>query len=112
MNPVEWFRSSRGVGAAAVALAAIVMLLGVASPRPQSSVHAEVREAPAREAFLSGGARSEIVLKEILETLKQIDGRLERFEAALRNAEQQAAAAREPAGSDAPATPEESSTNP
>jgi hypothetical protein len=51
----------------------------------QVSVQAEVRERP-RETFKSGGERSEIVLKEVLETLNRIDGRLERFENAMRAA--------------------------
>lgn len=58
----------------------------------------EIRETPRPEAFLSGGARSEIVLREIAETLKRIDGRLERFEQALREPE---GAEREPATRDA-----------
>ena len=54
----------------------------------QGPVQAEVRERP-REAFKSGGERSEIVLREILVTLNQIDARLERFENAMRAAAQQ-----------------------
>jgi hypothetical protein len=54
----------------------------------QGPVQAEVRERP-REAFKSGGERSEIVLKEVLATLNRIDARLERFENAMRAAAQQ-----------------------
>jgi hypothetical protein len=54
----------------------------------QGPVQAEVRERP-REAFKSGGERSEIVLKEVLVTLNRIDARLERFENAMRAAAQQ-----------------------
>ncbi len=35
---------------------------------------------PQRNAFLSGGARSELVLREILQVLKTMDGRLQRLE--------------------------------
>jgi hypothetical protein len=51
-------------------------------------VQAEVRQRP-HEHFKSGGERSEIVLREVLATLKQIDARLERFENAMRAAAQQ-----------------------
>ena len=47
---------------------------------------AEVRNETPREAFKSGGERSEIVLREMSETLRRIDGRLERMEALLREA--------------------------
>jgi len=49
-----------------------------------TTAQGEVRETPRTETFLSGGARSEVVLREISETLKRIDSRLERFEKALR----------------------------
>lgn len=48
--------------------------------RPIDPVGAEVRGQPAPQAFKSGGARSEAVLKEISATLKVIDGRIERIE--------------------------------
>ena len=73
-------------------------------------VWADTRQSPPREAFLSGGERSEAVLREILATLKQIDGRLERFERALREAEQQAARTEPPprgAADASPARPEQ-----
>lgn len=72
-------------------LAALGLLLATAWPQPSRTVGGEIRESPPREAFLSGGARSEIVLREISETLKRIDLRLERFERAIRDAEQQSA---------------------
>jgi hypothetical protein len=67
------------------------MLLALAWPRPSDTVGGEIRELPPRDAFLSGGARSEIVLREISETLHRMDLRLERFERALRDAEQRPA---------------------
>jgi len=48
--------------------------------RQSSVVQAEVRRKPPREAFQSGGARSEVVLREISATLKRIDSRIERIE--------------------------------
>lgn len=54
-----------------------------------SPAHGEVRELTPREAFKSGGERSEVVLHEVLETLKRIDARLERFENAMRAAAKQ-----------------------
>lgn len=45
-----------------------------------STVHADVTELPRRDAFLAGGERSELVLREISGTLKKMDGRLERIE--------------------------------
>jgi hypothetical protein len=68
------------------ALAALGLILALAWPRPTPILGGDIRELPPREAFLSGGARSEIVLKEISETLRRIDLRLERFERALRDA--------------------------
>ncbi len=44
------------------------------------SIGADVRQSEPREAFKSGGARSEAVLREISATLKKIDSRLERIE--------------------------------
>jgi hypothetical protein len=41
---------------------------------------AEVRTSPPRKAFLSGGARSELVLREISATLKRIETQLGRIE--------------------------------
>jgi hypothetical protein len=44
---------------------------------------AEVRPTAPREAFKSGGERSEVALREILDVLKQMDRRVERIEAAV-----------------------------
>ena len=51
---------------------------GVATP-----AHADIRKTPAREAFQSGGERSEVVLREIAGILKRMDKRLERIERAV-----------------------------
>lgn len=82
-------------------------------PRATPTAGQEIREGPRREAFLSGGARAEIVLREIAETLKRIDARLERFEQALREA-QQGSAQHEPAGQPAelPPLPEQPAAAP
>lgn len=66
----------------------LVVAAGLWNLQSQGPVQAEVRERP-REAFKSGGERSEIVLKEVLATLNRIDARLERFENAMRAAAQQ-----------------------
>lgn len=81
------------IAASVLVLAAVLWNL-----QSQAPVQAEVRERP-REAFKSGGERSEIVLREILATLNQIDARLERFENAMR------AAAQQPPRPQAPANP-------
>jgi hypothetical protein len=75
-------------------LAAFSLLVIAAASRWPSDARADVTEEPAQKQFLSGGARSEIVLREISETLKRIDGRLERMENAVRAAGD---AGREPA---------------
>jgi hypothetical protein len=66
----------------------LVVAAAIWNLQNQGPVQAEVRERP-REAFKSGGERSEIVLKEVLVTLNRIDDRLERFENAMRAAAQQ-----------------------
>jgi hypothetical protein len=66
----------------------LVVAAGLWNLQSQGPVQAEVRERP-REAFKSGGERSEIVLREVLATLNRIDSRLERFENAMRAAAQQ-----------------------
>jgi hypothetical protein len=68
----------------------LVIVAAIWNLQGQGPVQAEVRERP-REAFKSGGERSEIVLKEVLATLNRIDARLERFENAMRAAAQQPA---------------------
>jgi len=86
--------------AACAALAGLAFLLAIAWPRETPTVGADIRESPPRETFLSGGARAEIVLREMAETLRRIDGRLERFEQALRDAAERPAE-REPGLQDA-----------
>jgi hypothetical protein len=82
------------------AIAVAVLLLASNYPYFSTTAQGDVRETPRPETFLSGGARSEIVLKEMSETLKRIDARLERFEKALRDedANRQAPAQTEPGG--------------
>jgi hypothetical protein len=48
--------------------------------RASREVCADVTELPRREAFLAGGERSEIVLRDLLTVLKRIDSRLENIE--------------------------------
>jgi len=72
-------------------LAALAVALVVAWPRGTPTIGQEIRVSPPRDTFLSGGARSETILREMAETLKRIDGRLERFEQALRDADQRPA---------------------
>jgi hypothetical protein len=64
-----------------------VVLLATSDPHWTTTAQGDVRETPRPEMFLSGGARSEVVLREISETLKRIDSRLERFEKALRESD-------------------------
>lgn len=68
-------------------LAVAAVLLANNCPHWATTAQGDIRETPRPEAFLSGGARSEIVLREMSETLKRIDSRLERFEKALREPE-------------------------
>ena len=79
---------SRRSWALCAGLAAIALVALLAWPRGTPTIGQEIRTSPPRDTFLSGGARSEIILREMAETLKRIDGRLERFEQALRDAEQ------------------------
>ena len=69
-----------------LAAAALVAAASFWNLQAYDPAQAEVREGQKREAFMSGGARSELVLRDIHETLKQIDRRLERFENAMRAA--------------------------
>jgi hypothetical protein len=66
----------------------LVVAASIWNLQSQGPAQAEVRERP-REAFKSGGERSEIVLREVLATLNRIDARLERFENAMRAAAEQ-----------------------
>ena len=50
---------------------------------PTSQAHPEIRKGTQTEGFKSGAERSEAVLKDILDTLNRLDGRLERIENAL-----------------------------
>ena len=45
-----------------------------------STLRAEVTELPRRDAFLAGGERAELVLREISTVLKRMDTRLDRIE--------------------------------
>lgn len=61
---------------------AIVASLGSALLRPSQPALADVTRTAPREAFKAGSERTEATLKEIADTLKRIDGRLERIEQA------------------------------
>ncbi len=98
-SKMDWAKSGWMVWSG---VAVAVVLLASNYPYFSRTAQGDVRETPRPEMFLSGGARSEVVLKEVLETLKRIDARLERFEKALRDAEPEAnrqpAAQAEPGG--------------
>ncbi len=95
----------------ALAGALLAGTLWAFAPAAAPDARAEGRAPPAR-AFLSGGERSEIVLREIAEILRRIDGRLERLEKAVF---EEAVPAGPPAGDAAagasPAAPEPSSSH-
>lgn len=55
------------------------LLLALAS-HGLPSAWAEVRATPQREAFKAGGERSEVAVREVIDILKKMDGRLERIE--------------------------------
>lgn len=63
--------------------------LGILAARfaaePANRLHADDKKGP--DTFLSGGARSEKVLIEILGTLKQLDGRVAGIEEVLRKSD-------------------------
>ena len=65
----------------ALVLVAAGIIIGRLTDDP-GVLHADVRKGERREAFLSGGERSEQVLREISKTLSTIDERLARFEKA------------------------------
>ncbi len=87
-RPSCWPRPASTGWLAFAALAAAVLAFGV---RSAPDAQAEIREQPAPRAFLSGGERSEILLREISGTLKRIDGRLERLERAVYETPQEGA---------------------
>jgi hypothetical protein len=93
MPRIVWDKPKRPSRALWAGLAVLLVLLAAYAGRGSSSVRGEIRETPRPDAFLSGGARSEIVLREINETLKRIDARLERFERALREPDAEGSAA-------------------
>jgi hypothetical protein len=70
----------RGAWFATLLLTAAVAFTAGSTLRPPRDAAADVRATPAPEAFKSGGERSELVLKEILTTIKTMDGRLKRIE--------------------------------
>ena len=55
-------------------------------PRALLRAGADVRQTPAPAAFQSGGTSSEVVLREILATLKTMERRLARIETTITNA--------------------------
>lgn len=69
-----------------LSLTAVIFILGLLTAHshayPTTLLQPEDKKSP--EAFLSGGARSEKVLVEILATLKQIDSRVSNIEDHLR----------------------------
>lgn len=83
MIRIAWRKSRESAAAVALGLSLVAVALAIVSPHWTATAQGEIRETPRPEAFLSGGARSEQVLREMLEVLKRIDGRLERFEQAL-----------------------------
>lgn len=109
---MEKFHSRLGVKTwgclVAAALLAGTVCLGLPSSIPDA--RAQGRSPPAPRAFLSGGERSEIILREIAETLRRIDARLERLEKAVFEGEPASAPASDAAGGSAPAAPNTSDT--
>lgn len=62
-------------------IAVLLLVVGLAGIRLGSEkAQAEVRKTAPRAAFQSGSERSEQILREISQTLKSIDGRLQRLE--------------------------------
>jgi hypothetical protein len=61
-------------------IAVLLLVVGLVGVRLGSETHAEVRKNAPRAAFQSGSERSEQILREISQTLKSIDGRLQRLE--------------------------------
>ncbi len=101
--------SKRSGWAVGLALAGVVLFALHARPGAPNA-QGEIRETPRPQAFQSGGERSETILREIADTLKRIDGRLERFEQALREGENQAGGQRSAAAD--PALPPAAAIDP
>jgi hypothetical protein len=95
MVRVVWRKTKRSVWFVTGCLMTAAVILAIQGPFHGSTAQGEIEETKPPQAFLSGGARSEIVLREIAETLKKIDARLERFERALRETERDAPAERQ-----------------
>jgi len=79
-------RQSRNRAWALTLAGSLALAVGLSYAPWTGVATAEVRNETPREAFKSGGERSELVLREMSETLRRIDGRLERMEALLREA--------------------------
>jgi len=58
----------------------LILAAGYLAGQTAGPSRADVTELPRREAFLAGGERSEIVLRDVLTVLKRIDARLETIE--------------------------------
>ncbi len=85
-------QEKNGVSRMRTLIAMGLVLLGVAIGRCLDGPDTTLAQAPvpkSRKAFLSGGARSEKILKDISETLKKIDGRVSNIEAHLTKRRQQ-----------------------
>ncbi len=70
-------------------VAAVVLTVGFWGTDAERTGYAEVHETTPKVSFKSGGARSEIFLARISETLERIDARLERIERQLTVQEKQ-----------------------
>ena len=66
-----------------ISLAATIGFAAGRLVEPTPEAAADTRRAPAREAFKSGGARSEAILKEISATLTRIEERVTSIEKAI-----------------------------
>ncbi len=87
--------------ACAAGLFGLGMCCGSGMIRLTSPVQAEVRDLSPKEAFLAGGERSEIVLKEISATLKQdIAATLKQLDTRVARIEFAAMAGKRPAAAD------------
>jgi predicted GNAT superfamily acetyltransferase len=80
MDAAERTRGRRGLRAAACGGLVVAAFVAGAALVGLGVARADVRESSSHEHFKSGGARSEIVLREIAATLKRIEARLERLD--------------------------------